>query len=239
METSFKIKVSQFEGPLDLLLGLIEKKKMHVSEVSMASVADEYVNYLKGNDAMHMGETANFLLTAATIILIKSANLLPKLNILPEEKADMEELEERLTVYQKIKGLGLLLKRRYNGNRIFWPEKKNTPHFSPYRLEAAKIRSAYQELMAALPKEETLEIVHVRKTVSLETIIRGLSERIQTSLATSFKEFTRGKIERVEIILSFLAMLELARRGSIEVNQNNNFEDIYIKTNQYETPRYY
>ncbi len=239
METGFKIKVSQFEGPLDLLLSLIEKKKMHVSEVSMASVADEYVDYLKENRELPMGEIANFLVTATTIILIKSANLLPKLNILPEEKVDMEELQGRLAVYQKIRDTAFKLKELFSGKKIFWPQRKIVSRFSPYKISAAQMADAFQKLVSNLPKDESLEITRVSRTISLETIMQKLSQRIQTTLLTSFKEFTKGKIEKVEIILSFLAMLELSRQGAIRLEQNNNFDDIYIRTNQYETPRYY
>jgi len=239
METGFKIKTSRFEGPLDLLLSLIEKKKLHVSEVSMAEVADEYVDYLKENGALPMGEIANFVLTAATILLIKSSNLLPKLDVLPEEQTDIEELEKRLAVYQRIRQAGFDLKKIFGVNKIFWPDRKAKISFAPYKLDAPCLSKALSDLIANLPKEEPKEVTRIIPTFSLEKIVEKLTERVRITLTTSFRDFTRDKKEKLEIILSFLAMLELVKQGAISVKQERNFEDIQMKTNQYETPCYY
>ncbi|HNZ55539.1 MAG TPA: segregation/condensation protein A, partial [Candidatus Paceibacterota bacterium] len=131
--TNFEVKIGEFEGPLDLLLSLIEKRKMHISDVSLAQVADDYISYLRSFDNLPMDNTANFILIASTLMLIKSLSLLPGLAVTEEEKESIEDLENRLKHYQRIKELSLHIKARFGQNVIFGrePSRESVIVFSP------------------------------------------------------------------------------------------------------------
>src|SRR5665647_121039 len=94
------VKTSVYEGPLDLLLELIEKRKLLINDIALAAVTEEYIARINAMDTLPMGETAEFVALAATLLLIKSRSLLPLLNLTEEESKDIKELEYRLAVYQ-------------------------------------------------------------------------------------------------------------------------------------------
>ena len=103
MTNDFKIAVGEFEGPNDLLLQLIEKKKLHISEVALADVAESFINHMQASQAaISKAVMADFIYVASTLMLIKSLALLPTIETTPEEMASIEELEKRLALFKKI-----------------------------------------------------------------------------------------------------------------------------------------
>ncbi len=241
MTTSFKIKTETFEGPLDLLLGLIEKRKLFINDISISKVADDYIVYIKNLNRFPIGESANFILIASTLLLIKSISLLPNLRLTEEEEHDIKDLEKRLKLYQKIKGLSVGIKKIFGQNIIFAPlARKIIPVFSPDEsITLANLLNSARDTLKNLPKTESLPKVTVRKIISLEEVIENLTERVNTSLSISFKDFAQiGKEDKINIIVSFLAMLELVKQGVIVVMQENQFDDIKMQTQEMSTPKY-
>lgn len=106
---AFHIKIDAFEGPLDLLLDLIEKRKLFVSDISLAQVADDYITHVRSLAALPISDTAHFLLVASTLVLIKSKSLLPDLTLSGEEESDIDMLKRRLAI---------LARMRKEGNRM-------------------------------------------------------------------------------------------------------------------------
>src|SRR3989344_9116880 len=92
----FHVKTEVFEGPLDLLLSLIEKHKLHINDVSLSKVTDDYISYVNAQVDFPMGQAADFILVASTLVLIKSKSLLPTLDLSKEEQGDIADLERRL-----------------------------------------------------------------------------------------------------------------------------------------------
>ena len=103
MPEDFKVRVGEFEGPLELVLDLIEKRKMHISDVSLSQVADEFIEYIKSFEEFPIADSADFILVASTLLLIKSKSLLPNLQLTEEEQGSIEDLENRLASYKNIK----------------------------------------------------------------------------------------------------------------------------------------
>lgn len=256
-DSTFKIKTEVFEGPLDLLLSLIEKRKLLVNDISLAKVTDDYIEYLQrvqsvgatqeaggapNASAFPMAESANFILIASTLLLIKSKSLLPTLSLTEEEKGSIEDLEARLKLYQKIKELSLHVKERFGTAPIFAKTESKTvvPVFSPEpEITPAGVLAAIKEVIRNLPKKEFIPKAVVRKVMSLEEMIVNLTARIQSSVKMSFKDFAGvGKQERVHVIVSFLAMLELVKQGIVDVTQDAHFQDITIETQAVGVPRY-
>lgn len=239
---AYQIKTEVFEGPLELLLDLVEKRKFFVNDISLAAVADDYIAHLRQFEKMPVDFVSNFLIVAATLILIKSKSLLPTLSLTEEETQDIDELERRLRDYQKIRDLSVHVREKFGAN-ISFPKgqsKEREIVFAPsYEISSASIFAAMRDVIAHFPKKVTLPKIVVKKVVSLEDMMERLATRITGSFKMSFREFAGvGKAEKVNVIVSFLAMLELVKQGMIAVTQGAHGEDIHMETSVLETPRY-
>lgn len=242
MENDFKVKIGEFEGPLDLLLNLIEKRKMHISQVSLAQVADDYVNYLqKEGIDQDMEAMANFIMVASTLMLIKSLALLPGLQLTEEEKSDTSNLEERLKQLKRTRELSIHIKERF-GKKIIFPQierRKETVVFSPTKeITGSNFLISIKELIKNLPKVELIPEKIIRKVVSLEEVISDLASRVSRAMKMSFNDFVKDKADKVNIIVSFLGMLELVKQGAIDIEQKAHFADIAMETKTVGVPRY-
>ncbi len=248
MESDFKIKIGNFEGPLGLLLNLIEKRKMHISQVSLAQVADDYVNYLKNQESQSMAVMANFIITASTLMLIKSLALLPGLQLTEEEKENVTDLEDRLKRLQKICDLSRSIKERFGQNIIFSREENTAPVivFSPTKeITQSGILVAIKRLINNLPIKEVLPQTIIKKVVSLEEVISDLASRVEQAIRLSFSDFVKdlpdgevGKKDRVNIVVSFLGMLELVKQGAINIEQKAHFAEIEMENKMVGVPHY-
>jgi segregation and condensation protein A len=239
---SFVVKQQAFEGPLDLLLSLIEKRKLFINDISLAKVADDYINHIKQFERFPIADSANFILVASTLLLIKSKSLLPTLELTEEEQGSIEDLENRLRIYQRMKDLSVHLKERFGAHIIFAKNqsRKIVPVFSPDEsMTVPNLLAAIRNVLRSLPKTEKLAQVVVKKVISLEEMIENLTGRIKSSLRMSFKDFSNmGKEEKVNVIVGFLAMLELVKQGIIAVTQEKRFDDIHMETKEVGVPRY-
>ena len=236
MESNFyTVKTAVFEGPLDLLLSLVEKRKLFINEISLTQVTDDYIAYVNTLPKVNFSEVANFIVVAAMLILLKSKSLLPNMQLTEEEESSIEELEARLQLYRVIKEVGVEIKHIFGKNIIF--EKSYTaeemPVFAPSKaITAEKMLSLIEEVIERVPRVEKLAEVTVQKVINIEEMIEKLTDRIQSSLELSFKEFSdtgnhkNSKEKRMYVIVGFLAMLELVRQGLINVVQESHFEDI-------------
>lgn len=237
---NYSVKTAIFEGPLDLLLDLIEKRKLFVNDVSLAQVTDDFIKYLESHDEFPLGESAEFIVVASTLMLIKSRSLLPSLPLTEEEEVSIEDLENRLKIYARVKELAGELKKLY-GQKIIYeklPSKKEVIIFSPdSKTDVKNLTEALSRVLDSLPKKEVLPKAMVQKIVSLEETIEKLTERISKSARMKFHDFA-GK-DKISIIVGFLAMLELVKRGAIRVTQEEGrHNEIEIETDKIGVPTY-
>jgi segregation and condensation protein A len=241
-QTQFTIKTNVFEGPLELLLSLIEKRKVFASDVSLSDVAEEYIEKVRTVQYFPVSDVAGFLLVASTLALVKSKSLLPNLSLTDEEKGDIRNLEDRLALYEKVRAHATLLRKRFGEAMLFGRnvKVKNEKIFAPDEgTTAAHLRETIGTVIQCFPEEkEKVPETTVKKIVSLETMMKRLSQRIERSLSLSFKEFTGSRVEKVELVVSFLAMLELVKQGVVDVAQESRFGDITIESMKGGTPRY-
>ncbi|TSC83834.1 MAG: segregation and condensation protein A [Parcubacteria group bacterium Gr01-1014_17] len=240
--SAFTVKHEKFEGPLDVLLDLIEGRKLHVSDVSLSVVADDFIAYAKQFEEFPIAEGASFILVASTLLLIKSKSLLPSLELTVEEKIDIAELEARLALYQKVRWYAGKLRTRFGKHILFSLEaRERSPLFTPSpSTTIASLAEALRSLLMNLPRVAALPKVVVEKVLSLDDTIARLTGRIQACLRLGFRDFAGalGAKAKKEIIVSFLAMLELIRRGAIRVTQEKHFDDILMETNEVGVPKY-
>lgn len=233
---AYQVKQEKFEGPLELLLELIQSEKLSINEISLAKVTDGFIAHLK--EFQSTGEAdqellAEFLVVAAQLLLIKSRSLLPQFQVSPEEEESIAELEQRLAEYQKLKALSLELGRMATGGvksfsreayaglpPVFYPPKK---------FGVPILAQAFQAVIAALPKIEKLVEEKIKKIISLEEKIRELQSMLREKVERAFSEIVAGAKEKVEVIVSFLALLELAKQKLVSIEQKGLFGDIIIR----------
>lgn len=233
--SDFIVKTQKFEGPIELLLELIEERRLDINEVSLAEVAESFIEHVKAMEELPIAHTANFILIASTLLLIKSMSLLPGFELTQEEKQSVDELKERLQIYRDTKAKSRHIAERFGKNIIFEREGTEAQMIfaPPADLGLLSILSAIKAVIHNLPKKEFIPRAIVRKVVSLEEMIINLAERIKKQLKMKFSEFSgRGKAEKIKVIVSFLAMLELVKQGAILVRQHSHFTDIDIESQE-------
>jgi segregation and condensation protein A len=233
------VKTPVYEGPLDLLLELIEKRKLLINDISLAAVADEYIAQVNAMETLPVGETAQFISLAATLLLIKSRSLLPNLELSQDEERDIKELQYRLAVYQLLKDAARGLKAALGGAMLYEgiPQSPEPMFLPDNAVTQESLRAAAQALIQGFPQMAVLPKVEVKKIMSLEEMIGDLSRRINSAMRLSFREFT-GKKEKGEVIVGFLALLELVKQGIIKASQEKDFGDIQLQSDKVSTPSY-
>jgi segregation and condensation protein A len=239
-QNRFTVRTSSFEGPFELVLELIEKRKLSVSELSLSQVTDDYIQHVRSQASFPMEDAAEFIGVAATLLLIKSKSLIPELELSPDEEGDVEDLKDRLRHYEKTRDAARELNRIFGRNvMVSAGEREPEPVFAPSRdLRLESIEKALQAALFALEKEEKLPEVRVRPLVTIEEMMDRLTVKVQKALSLSFREFAGAKAEKVEVIVSFLALLELVKQGVVEAAQYGSFNDIKITNTSTAVPNY-
>jgi segregation and condensation protein A len=229
------IKVEQFEGPLGLLLKLIEKEEMDITQISLGKIADEYVNFIRTSEKINPEEMADFLVVASKLLLIKSKALLPYLY--PEEEEEIEELEQQLKMYKEFleamkvveKMIGkkkFMFAREFNRKAILNATKLFSP---PKKLRADDMKNVLDELIERIrPIEQKLEEKIMEKKINIEDKIFNIQKMLIDRIKMSFKQVLENAENKTEVIVSFLAMLELIKQREIVADQGELFTDIMI-----------
>lgn len=239
--TNFHIKTDAFQGPFELVLELIEARKLLVNDLALANITEDFITHVRSQETFPVEETANFIQIAATLLLIKSKSLIPDLSLTAEENADVEDLKRRLEAYEKVRDAARELSRVYGKNPML-PAGERAPevHFSPGRdFSKDALAEALARLLAARKVVETLPEARVKPLVTIEEMMERLAKRVQSALTLSFKEFSGSAKERVEVIVSFLALLELLKDGIVGAEQHDLHGDIRIfHASSSSVPRY-
>jgi segregation and condensation protein A len=239
----FSVKTDSFEGPLELLIELVEKRKLLINNISLAEVTDEYMSRVRDMQEQSLPHTAQFVALAATLLLIKSKSLLPTLDLSGEEEASIGDLEERLKRYQIYRQIGAGLQEQFGKQVMYEPEYRPSrePLFLPdVYCTLDSLRTALHSVITNLPQPKTKrQKAAVKKTISLDEMMATLNERIQRQFKFSFFDIKREHVEHKTVIVGFLAILELFKQGDLLVTQLNRFADIAVERERSETPRYY
>ena len=235
----FSIATEAFSGPLDALLNLIEERKLSVSQISLAEVTDAYLAYVEKLPELPLGETAQIILVASTLLLIKSRTLLPSLSLTDEERESVEELERRLARYALIRKAARGLRKEWGEQPLLFarraPDRPTV--FSPGELSISLIADVVRRLVSILPKPEALVEAAVAPILALEDVIQHLKERLSSAFKARFSELIHSR-DKQETIVFFLATLELVRSGSISATQERLFADITLETENSGVPRF-
>ena len=234
----YQITLEKFSGPLEMLLNLVEEQKLSINEISLARVAEQYIAYLKSLEDMPKEELAAFLVIAATLMLIKSRTLLPGLQLTEEEEVDIKELERRLKTYQFFKELARHVQGMHKTGRHFFGREAysgmSAVFFPPEDVIPASLKKIVIEILEAVPKKEDLPKGAIVKAVSLEEKMFELKSRLEKFMNFDFNELQKNAKEKIEVIVSFLAMLELIKQGFMIFEQKNLFANIRLRKTENE-----
>lgn len=239
---SFSIKTEVFEGPLELLLDLVERRKLLINDISLAEVTDEYMRQVSIMQELSLPNTAQFVQLAATLLLIKSKSLLPVLELTEEEEQVIDDLEIRLRRYAIYRGAAEKLAENF-GQRVSYERQyvadRNPLFVTDSFTTVVALQAAIGDVLVNLPRKEIKPKVAVKKVVSLDEMISRLEKRIREQMKLRFSELLEDSREKPTIIVGFLAVLESVKQGSILVAQTSRFADIEIEIEKAQTPRYY
>ena len=229
------IKLEKFEGPLSLLLQLIEKEEMDVTQVSLANVADQYVAYIREAKNIIPEEMADFLVVAARLLLIKSKALLPYLY--PEEEEDIQDFENQLKMYQEFLEAARKIEKILGKKKFMFAREFNRKaalsqinSFSPPKnIKAKDIKNVFSDLLFRLQPEEKLEEETLDHKINIEDKIIFIQNSLLDRIKMSFDNIIAEAKNKTEIVVSFLAILELMRQREIMLKQDGLFEEILIE----------
>ena len=239
LETNqYKIKIDNFEGPLDLLCHLIDKNKMNICDIKISEITDQYIAYLNAMEEMNLEIASEFLIMASTLLYLKSKILLP--NVVEEEKElTEEELLRRIVEYKKYKEVCNELKNMYldNRKRLYkMPDKIELKEQKFERqYEANIISNVYSNLLKRNTEKinanaKNIEKIAITETVSVTSKVKEIfRELIKNSKFVFSTLFSLNKCSKMEVITAFSGVLELSRRNKVTANQQELFGDIVIE----------
>ena len=233
-DSPWRVSFELFDGPLDLLLNLVKERQLDIATIPLAAVADQYLAYLQAMEALDVELAADYLVVAATLVFLKSKALLPPIPVEfagdPEESAEAVEarLRERLIAYSKYRDAGTELKARAAEAAAYYLRADggdaSADFVQRYRIDAAKLAGALAAaLRAAKPEKRTI----VRERVSLTEQMDVVARLVRREGKASFLALCAG-LDRLAIIVTFLAILELVRRERLRVAQDQAFGDIEL-----------
>jgi len=232
----YEVKLEKFEGPMDLLLELIEKEKLNVTELSLAHVADQYLEYIQNNQNIQLENLAEFLSVASRLILIKSRALLPMLKFTEEEEEEIKDLTEQLEEYKKFKEISLVIgKLARAGHSSFSRESFSGVKelfYPPEGINVYDLKKGFLRVLEGIPVIEILQEEVVSEVITLESRISELEQSLRQRVESSFSQIVATASDKVDVIISFLAMLEMVKQRIIQVEQEELFEEIKLRIKQ-------
>ena len=224
------VSLEQFEGPLDLLHQLIEKRKLQINTISLAKITTDYMAHVRGMVSVPAEEVARFVYIASILILIKSKSLLPILEYTKEEEVDVAELEDRMKLFgyihtQVVPALNDWRKRMWvtYGSKqaqqvVFTPDNSCT---------VQGLRHAAEVVVQGLSFLKDRPRAKVAKKVRIEEVIERVLSAVMKRVSVSFRAIS-SQSDKSEAIVSFLAVLELMRKNLLTATQGKHFDDIVI-----------
>lgn len=239
------VKLETFEGPLDLLLHLLEKNKVNIYDIPIVEITNQYMDYIHEMERQDLNVMSEFMVMAATLIDIKARMLLPKKQAEEEEEEDPRaELVQQLLEYKLYKSIAYELKdRQIDADKLMYKAPTLPAEVSEYvqpvdieELLSGLTLNRLNHIFESVMRRQADKIDPVRsrfgkiekEEVSLEEKMADLENFAQTHRTFSFRGLLQRQAGRVQIIVTFLAVLELMKTGKIEIVQEKAFDDISI-----------
>ena len=235
---NYAIKIDNFEGPIDLLLYLIEKNKMKIEEINLTEITDQYIEYLNEMEKMNLEIASEFLVMASTLLYLKSKNLLPKQEETEEELTE-EELIKRIIEYKKYKTISQVFKENYaeNSKRIFKSQEdiKLPKQVLEEKYSNEMIPEIYKNILERTSVRINKNAKNIEKIALVENYTVGDKVKEMFRVLIKQKKFIFNKLfslksrDKQEVVTAFSGLLELSRRDKVETKQEELFGDIYVE----------
>ncbi len=246
---ALEVKLQVFEGPLDLLLHLIEKNKIDIYDIPIVEITEQYLDYIRQMQTEDMNIMSEFLVMAATLIDIKCKMLLPKeVNEDGEEEDPRAELVQKLLEYKMYKYMSYELKdRQVDAQRVLFKVPTLPKEVEEYRqpvdyeqLIGDLNLSKLHEVFKSIVKKQSDKIDPIRSTfgkiekdeVDMDAKMLYVEELVRSQRRCSFQRLFEGQVSKMEMIVTFLVILELMKVGKINIEQEHIFDDIIITANE-------
>jgi segregation and condensation protein A len=227
---SSNINFKNFSGPFDLLLSLLDEKKMEISEVSISAVTENYLDHLEKIEEIEPVELADFLVLASRLLLLKSKAILPQ--FLPEEEDDENDLEEQLKLYKKFLELSKDINKKWLDNKKavsrIEPIKKSEEFLMPENLSFESLEKIMEKILFRIKPPKPLAKTYIDKNVLLRDKIKNIRDILGKKKKLNFSELLGDIKNKTEVIVIFLAILELVKTKNVYLKQKNSFSDIEI-----------
>ena len=242
---AYNVKIEVFEGPFDLLFHLIEKNKLDIYDIPMTEITDQYIAYLSELEELNLDVTSEFLIMAATLIEIKSKMLLP-IQSIDNEQLSIEdidprgELVRRLLEYKKYKAAAEELKQKEQKYQKIYFKTKEEFILDPIEEPFSELENIdMKDLLSALSKcmerkirtaspEKTIREMQ-RDTITIDDKINEIICILANERKILFQDMFSNASTKLEVITTFLALLELMKLKRVLVNQNRAYKDIIIE----------
>lgn len=228
----YQIKIEKFQGPLDVLLQLIEQERLNITEVSLAQVTDQYISYLQSATDLNPDEVADFLVVASKLLLIKSRVLLPMLQLGGDEEE--RDLERQLRIYKEFLEASKTINKLWNSEKVLYGREKSlvikaeVQFTEPRGVTANVLWEVWQQVLKKLEPIIKLPQMTMVKAISINQKIQDLKMKILAKAHLNWYNFIAEAKDKTEIVVSFLALLELVKQREIIVKQAELFQDITI-----------
>ncbi len=227
---SFQVTQEKFSGPLHLLLELVEKEELPITELSLAKVTEEYLAHVNAQE-VPPEELADFLVIATRLLLIKSRAILPALGV--EEEEDAGKLALQLRMYREFAEATKGVEALWNGGHVmFAREKTSVPKvvgfLPPAGVDTSAMEKAFRMLLKKLEPFFALQEHALERVVSVQERIKQIRSVILERARLTFGDMVKGSASKVEVVVSFLALLELMKQRVVGVVQGGAFDEIHI-----------
>ncbi len=228
----YKVKLEKFEGPLDLLLQLIEGADLDITEVAIADVAEQFMKYLELVEEKNPEELADFLVVASKLLLIKSRVLLPNLKIDAED--DGLDLATQLKIYKEYYEASKNIEKILAEKKVLFLRDKIPVDLEvifnpPKDLNTEKLKKIFLEILKEIEPIIKLPQKSMLRAVSIKEKIESIRQRILAVASINFKDLIKGSKDKTDVIITFLGLLELVKQRVVLVEQNNLHDEIIIK----------
>ena len=229
-------KTKNFEGPLDLLLSLIEQRQLDITTIALAEVTEQFLQYIKQLTNIDPTALADYLSIAAKLLVIKSKAILPTLDLEPEEEDAGFDLEARLLLYKQFKEVAKYLKkldnrRKQSFTRSITFEQKISFYPDP-NISAPELHNAILTVLKGLKELDNLPKAKLKEAISIQEKIDHLRLVLGGKIETRLSELLKTAKNKGEIIITFLALLELIKQKIFVADQETLFADVVIKKYQ-------
>ncbi len=232
-QLNYTVRTSVYEGPLDMLLDLIERAELDITSVSLAAVTDQYLASIRELEQLNADEISAFLVIAAKLLQIKSEALLPRPPVHePGEEDVARSLVDQLKLYKRFKEIGSWLNERQERNlRTFLrvaPPPKIEPKLDLSNVTLETLVAAAQEAFAKERSKQPLGVIIAPPRVTIREKIDLITKTMNELGRSTFRALLDQGASRLEVVVTFLAMLELVKRYRIQAHQENLFSEIEI-----------